>query len=264
MSFNLDIKTSDILKKAVDNVKKKLEKDLQRVAQQLAKGAAKKAGELAENKLPEKLKDIYKENLYTEQLSDNVFVVGIRPDARWIEHGVKPGFMDYLLKGNNVKISKDGLKYKVIPFKHDTGNKKSQKSGSGTDQMKELKTFLKSEGFAHSKTRALALDDKGSPRVGKIHSFDIKGMREKGKKSAKKLSPNLHGVSIFQNMNEDTGKVERNIMTFRVISEKHKGSKWMHPGRKGEKIMVETHKWVVDTWQREILPELKRKYEKKG
>ena len=53
-------------------------------------------------------------------------------------------------------------------------------------------------------------------------------------------------------------------MTFRVISEKSKEEgKWNHPGRKGEKILDETFKWVEKAWQTQILPDLKRKYESK-
>ena len=88
--------------------------------------------------------------------------------------------------------------------------------------------------------------------------------RDKNKKSVQSLSKNLQGVSVYQNKNPKTGKVERNIMTFRVISEKSKEEgKWNHPGRKGEKILDETFKWVEKAWQTQILPDLKRKYESK-
>lgn len=260
MSFNVDLKSSDILKQVSEKIKKKIEQDLQQAVKTLGKGAVEQAEKLAHSKLGSGLNDIYKDNLYMEQISDNVVVVGIRPPASWIENGMKPGFMEHLLKGDGVKTAKDGNKYRVIPFTH----KKSKNKGaapSGAELVTELKAFLRSKGVAHSKTRALALDDNGSPRIGKIHSFDIKDM--KGKKSAKKLSRNLQGVSVFQNKNEKTGKVERQIMTFRVISEKHRGTKWMHPGKKAEKILEETHQWIQETWKNELLPALRKKYEGK-
>ena len=257
MSLKIDIKSSDVIKKAKENIKKKLEEDLKGVVKTLSVGAVREAERLSQENLPSSLNNIYKENLYIEQLSDNMTIVGIRPEALWIEEGRKSGFMDELLK--NGKVSKEGHRYKAIPFKHGTSTKDYSKSG--TDLVNELKTFLKRKGVPYSKNRALALDENGSPRIGRIHSFNIKDMRN-SKKGAESLSRNLQGVSVFQNKNPKTGKIERNIMTFRVISEKHEGSKWMHPGREGENILDKTHEWVQNTWQREILPELQRKYKK--
>lgn len=260
MSYDVDIKSSDILKQASEKIKKKIEKDLQQIVKTLGKGAVNKAESLAHSKLSSGVSDIYKDNLYMEQVSDNIVVIGIRPPASWIENGLKPGFMEHLLKGKNVKTAKDGNKYKVIPFTHKT-SKNKKAAPSGTDLVSELKSFLRSKGVGYSKNRALAKDKNGSPRIGRIHSFDVKDM--KSKKSAKNLSRNLQGVSVFQNMNEKTGKVERQIMTFRVISEKHRGTKWMHPGKKAEKILEETHQWIQETWKKELLPALKNKYEGK-
>jgi hypothetical protein len=197
-----------------------------------------------------------------EQISDNITRIGIREEALWLEEGRSKGFMDELLKGPNVKTSKEGHKYRSIPFEHSTKVTDSM-SDDKKEEIENLKKFLRSEGVGHSKTRALALDEKGSPRIGRIHSFDIKNMRDGKKKSAQKLSPNLQGVSVYQSENPKTGRVERSIMTFRTISEKHKGSKWEHPGRKGEKILDDTFKYVQGLWEKELLPELKKKYEKR-
>ena len=262
MDLKLDIKSSDVLAKALADVKERLEADLQKTVRTLGKGAQAHAEQLAQQKMPGSLANLYQENLYMEEISDNMVVVGIREKALWLEEGRKGGFMDELLNGPKVKTSKDGHKYRVIPFKHSTS--KLKQSSSGQEMVNELRGFLKKQGVPHSKTRALALDSNGSPRTGKIHSFNIKDMRGAKKKGVESLSKNLQGVSVFQNMNEKTGKVERNIMTFRVISEKHSGSgKWEHPGKAGEKILDETFKWVQDTWQKDILPELKKKYESK-
>ena len=264
MSYDFNIKSSEVLKNATEKIKKRLEKDLQKVVKTLGKGGANHAKTLAKSRLSGNLSDMYASNVYMEQISDNMVVIGLNPEAAWIENGTKGGFMDYLLKGPKAKTAKDGSKYNIIPFKHETGKKTKGATSSGSDLVSELKGFLRSKGVAHSRTRALALDSNGSPRIGKIHSFDIKDMRGKGKKSVNKLSRNLQGVSVFQNMNEKTGKVERNIMTFRVISSKHEGSgKWMRKGKKGERILAETHKWIQDTWQNELLPALKNKYESK-
>lgn len=262
MSLIINIKSSDVLKEAKEKIKAKLEEDLKKAIQTLSSGAAKQAEKLAKEKLPKSLSSMYTENIYVEQLSENMMVVGLREKALWIEEGRKGGFMEELLtkkSGSDVKTDKDGNKYRVIPFEHSATGKDMSSTG-GEDLVKELKTFLRKKGVNYSKTRGLELDDKGSPRIGKTHSFSIKDMHNK-KKGVSELSPNLQGISIFQNMNKKTGKIERNIMTFRVISEKHRGSKWNHPGRPGENILEEAHKWAEETWRNTILPELKKKYE---
>lgn len=262
MSLKLNIKSSDVIKQTKEKLKERLEEDLKKAVQTLSKGAAKHAEKLAKEKLPKSLGSMYAENIYVEQLSDNISVVGIREQALWIEEGRKGGFMEELLtrkSGSDVKTDKEGNKYRIIPFEHSTG-KDMTSSSEGQELVKELKNFLKSKGVNYSKNRGLELDEKGSPRIGKIRSFNAKDMKG-SKRNPSELSRNLQGVSVFQNMNKKTGKVERNIMTFRVISEKHRGSKWEHPGRPGEKILDEAYKWVEETWRKDILPELKKKYE---
>jgi hypothetical protein len=258
MNFKFNIKSSDFLTNALEKVKKELQEDLQQSIRTLGKGALEEAQRVANDRLPDSLKTIYQDNLYFEEISDNMVVVGLREEASWIENGRKSGFMEELLtakSGSPVKVSKDGDRYRVIPFEHST--KTNENASSSKQQMvSELKSFLRSKGIGYSKTRGLALDSNGSPRVGKIASFSLKDNR--------KLSANLKGLSIHQNFNPRTNRVERNIMTFRVISDKHKDSgKWNHPGRNAENILEDAYKWVENTWQNDIFPELKRKYEGK-
>jgi hypothetical protein len=264
MDFKLKIDIGDIEKEITDKIKNSLEKDLNKIVKDLGKSAVQHLQQLSEQ-FPKELEKKYKDNIYIEHLADNIVEVGLREEVAWIDQGRKPGFMQDLLErksGSEVKTSKDGNKYRVIPFEHKTQG--PSKSAAAADLVNQLKQFLKSEGVAYSKTRALQKDEKGNPRIGKIQSFNIKNMRESGKKSAQKLSPNLEGLSIYQNLNPNTGKVERNIMTFRVISEKHRGTgKWEHPGLEGKKTIDKTFDWVKDKWEKEILPELKKKYESK-
>lgn len=259
----LNIKSSEVIKEAEKKIKKQIEEDLKKSVKAIGSEAYKHAEKLSKEKLPKSLDNIYKENLYMQQISDNIVEIGIREEALWIEEGRKKGFMDELLKGSGVKTSKEGDKYRIIPFEHSMHTKSS--SSSKQDMVEELKSFFKSEGIRYHKTKGLELDEKGSPRIGRIQSFDIKDMRDKKKRSVKELSPNLQGVTIYQNENPETGKVERNVMTFRVISEKHKGTgKWEHPGRPGQKILDETYEHVKNMWEKEILPALKSKYGNKG
>ena len=100
------------------------------------------------------------------------------------------------------------------------------------------------------------------PSLGK--SIFIRFNNFNPQRESESLSSNLQGVSVYQNMNEKTGKVERSVMTFRVITEDDRGTgKWEYPVKPGEKFLEEANKWVQDAWQRDILPELKKKYESK-
>jgi hypothetical protein len=257
LDIKLNIKDVANVEELVDKVKQKLTKDLQESAKKLAQAAHSKAHELSKSKMPKELADKYGKNLYIEQVSENIYIVGIREEAFWIENGRKAGFMEDLLtrkSGSPVKTSKDGKKYRTIPFEHDTTSKAPMASPEG-NLISELKTFLKKEGVPYSKNKKLVLDDKGSPRIGTTHSFSIKDTAN--------LSKNLQGVNIVQSKNPRTGKVERTVMTYRVISEKHKGSgKWEHPGSSGFNVLKDVHSYVKDMWEKQILPELKKKYGK--
>jgi hypothetical protein len=265
VKLQVDIKTEGDIDKQAQKIIENLKKDIAAATKALGQGAYIQAQSIADQKMSPELSSMYKQNLYINQLSENVTEVGIKEEALWIEEGKKGGFMEELLNhksGSPPKVSAEGHKYRVIPFKHSATGKSSSISGQAA--INELRTFLKKEGIRYSKTRALALDEKGSPRIGRIHSFDIKSMREANKKSVEGLSRNLEGLSIYQNYNPQTKRVERNIMTFRVISEKHRNSgKWQYPaGRPKKEVLKDVFRWVEQTWQAKILPELKAKYEK--
>lgn len=264
MNFKLNIGKIIVegdLQSEVDAIKKEFNEDLKRVATSLGQGAFENAKKLAQQKLPSALSNMYIENLKLD-VQENVFIIELDEKYDWIEKGRKKGFMEELLTGKSSKTSKDGTKYAVIPIENKSSNTNTSKSNQ--DLVKDLKNFLRSEGVGHSKTGGLVLDEKGSPRVGKMYAFDIKDIRNKKSKSAENLARSIQGVNVYQNKNPATGKVERNVMAFRVISEKHRSSgKWIHPGTPPARIMEETFKWVSQTFYQQILPDLKKKYEGK-
>lgn len=255
--LKIELKITDVakLEELLDKQLKRLEKDLQESSKKLAQAAHSKAKELTNSKMPKKLAGKYGESLYIEQMSENFYVVGIRQEAFWMEYGRQPGFMEDLLTrktGSPTRTSKEGKKYRIIPFEHDTATKAPMSSSEGS-LVSELKSFLKKEGVPYSKSRKLVLDEKGSPRVGTTHSFSIK--------DTAKLSKDLQGINIVQSKNPKSGRIERTVMTYRIISEKHRGSgKWEHPGNSGYNILKDTHTYVKNLWEKTILPELKKKY----
>lgn len=256
MKIDIDVKVEGSLKDEAEKIKKNIEEDLKKAIKALGASAYKHAEDLAQTKIKGKLSDIYKSNLKIENPSENVVIIELKEEALWIEKGRKSGFMEELLNSKS-KVSKDGNRYRVIPIKN-SSNAGSTKS-VGEDLVGDLKTFLKSQGIRTSKTKQLETDEKGSPRIGKINSFDLKKMRDK-----KGLSEDIKSVSVFQNKNQKTGKVERSIVAFRVISDKHKTSgKWVHPGTPPARILEDTFKWIEQQWQTQIFPALKEKYETK-
>jgi hypothetical protein len=259
LDIGIDIKFEDNLKQNIDAIKKNIEEDLKQAIKTLGSSGLKKAQDLAEEKLHGKLSNVYKSNLKIEQVSDNTVIIELKEEAFWIEKGRKPGFMEDLLNaksGSPAKTSKDGHKYRVIPMKSTGGSQPSPSTGE--DLVGQLKNFLKTQGIRTSQTKGLELDASGSPRTGKMHTFDIKNMRDKG------FPKDLKNISVFQNKNPNTGKVERSVVAFRVISDKNKESgKWNHPGTPPARILEETFKYIEQQWQTQIFPAIKAKYENK-
>jgi hypothetical protein len=255
MNLLVDVQIEGDLKKDIEKIKNNIKEDVKLAIKTLGSSTLKKAEELAEQHLSNKKLNIYKSALKLEQISEEIVVISLDEKAFWIENGRKSGFMDELLK-SGVRTSKDGSKYRIIPMQE---SKEQLKVASiGENLASQLKDFLKSKNVRTGKNN-LDLDEKGSPRVGKIHTFNIKDLRDK-----KQISDNISRISVFQNKNPKTGKVEKSITAFRVISEKHKESgKWVHPGTVPVKILEKAFKWSEQLWQNELFPAIKAKYEDK-
>jgi hypothetical protein len=50
-------------------------------------------------------------------------------------------------------------------------------------------------------------------------------------------------------------------MTFRVVSSKHKGVKWEHPGIEGTHFFEEAETWAKQQWDNQIVPDILRKFQ---
>jgi hypothetical protein len=166
------------------------------------------------------------------------------------------GFQEELLHGKSSKVSKDGTRYAVIPFEHSKAP--SQQTSSAKQLTDQIKSELKKRNISYKKIEYGA---DGSPRLGLIHKFDIESARPSRISGITKAShPALSGVSIYQRKMPG-GKIKRDIMTFRVISEKSKAEgKWVHPGMVGYKLMDKSLDWAFDLWEREILPDIIKKF----
>jgi len=211
-----------------------------------------KVTELAQQKLGQTRK-IYTDNLDFKEVSPNVWVVSLDQPAMWIEEGRKSGDMTEDLLRKGAHISKEGNRYKAIPF--DQAKKPSQTSGFEKNLIAKLKSELKKAGIPYKK---LEFNPDGSPRIGRLHTLNISSAYPSPRASHEALA----GVNIYQSKTA-SGNVRRDIMTFRIVSDKHKGSKWVHPGREASKFFEEALAWSEQEFEQNILPSILARFDKK-
>jgi hypothetical protein len=250
--FNITINIDSIAAQ-LDQKKQDIIVKLRQSVQALASAAHVKVLELADEKL-KTLKIKYKDAVDFNQIDDNIWVVSLKEEVMWIEKGKSAGSMyDALATSKKTKVSKDGYKYLVIPFEH--SKRPAEQTIKAKQVTDRIRAFLKTEKIPYKK---IEHNSDGSPKMGLLHRFDVmehpKLMMKHPSEKAK--SPLLQGLAIYQRKDEK-GKMRRDIMTFRVVSEKNKGDgRWEYPSREGVDIFQETHKWAVNLWHNEILPAL--------
>lgn len=201
------------------------------------------------------------------QMSDDVWVVSLDAKMRWIDDGVSEhSMLDALLASPKAKRAKDGSKYIVIPMSHSPGQGKTSTTPADQDLINVIKGELKQRGIPFGK---IEVDGAGQAKIGKLHAFDIKnapvntsGGPGTGKgpigsvRQGPTGTPFLQGLNIYQSK-DAKGKVKRAIMTFRVASSKHEGQqRWDHPGNPGVSILDDAAQWALETFQKDIAPEL--------
>lgn len=261
---------------------KALESRLQQAAAGLAGQAHLHIIEQAQQKLHSR-REMYLDALvHPQQVGPNIWVISLDAKANWIEDGMSPYWMgDTLLKGPGVKTAKDGSRYRVIPFSHSGGP--SGKTQAQNTLVDTLKDEFKQRKIPWSK---IEKDSSGNPKTGLIHKFDIKDKPLRPEHSAGKpgwgkgdpgevmqgpaatgSTPLLQGVRVYQKqmfkadgspMKTSKGnlKFSKQVMTFRVISSKHRGKAWDHPGLEGMKFFDEAAKWTQTQWETKMLPEI--------
>jgi predicted DNA-binding WGR domain protein len=233
-------------------LKEDVKTDLTKGVENLANMTHARTLELAGENLTS-LQKMYKDNVEFSNPAPNFWVVTLKEPAMWIEEGRKAGFMEELLNGKSGRTGKNG-KYAIIPFHHNKNP--TEQSAKAYDLAKEIQYELKKKGVNWKK---IEKDEDGSPRLGKLHTFQFDNARAIAQKATHK-NPLTKGVSVYQTMQKD-GSVRRDVMTFRVISEKSRNEgAWVHPGRPGSKILDKAFDWAMSTWEKDILPAIFEKY----
>lgn len=224
----------------------------------LAASTHAKAIELATDKLST-TRETYTDALSFQQLNENMWVVELDMDkAGWIEDGRKAGFMEELLNGKSSKISKDGKRYAVIPFEHSKPPSKQAPSAQRFTQ--EIRKFLKEKEINYKK---IEYNDDGSPKLGLLHSFK-EGIGKELFPSFPAKHDVFKGLSIYQTKDKTTGKVKRDVMTFRVITEDHKAEGlWNHPGRQAAFIIDHSYDWALKEFDTVIMPQILESFSRK-
>lgn len=224
----------------------------------LASSTNAKAHELAAEQLKTTSKK-FRDALSFDNPEEGIYIVSLNEKMLWREDGITGPheMIDDMLK-NNAKVSKEGFKYKVIPFRHEGGP--TQNSPKTMALLSIMKSFLKQKGVNYKK---LETGKDGKPLIGKLHSFNYKTPTSDfaSPKPSKMASfPTFAGLNIYQHKNEK-GAVQRSLVTFRVVSEKHKGTgKWVHPGLQGAHILDQAFFFAEQLFETDILPSILERF----
>lgn len=227
-------------------------KDIKDSARELAVLTHAKIRELAETELKSgaALSSYLSGLAYQGEITSGVHVITMDEHGMWVEEGIEPNtdMKPSLLK--NGETSKAGYKYKIIPFEH--SKPPSQLHPKAREIVATLRKGLEKKGIPFKKNER---NPDGSPKLGKIHSLDIKSeIPGRGNTQA------LQRVSIYQTLTK-TGNVRRDILTFRTVTGGPAGEgKWIHPGYAKKQFMEKGYEWAVKQWEKEILPAILEKW----
>ena len=190
-----------------------------------------------------------------------VWIIELDSAARWIEEGLPPHEMidDLLKKGAHT--SKDGSKYKAIPFQHNKGP--ANTPASSADLSEAIQKEMKKRKIPFGK---LETDAQGNPKIGKLHEFNVKTPNKTGQgpgqgwgpvdkpKQGPTGIPFLNGVQVHQKQVTDSEGKKRTIKaitTMRMVSSKMKGTgRWFHPGLQPKLFFNEAQQWAIDEWEK--------------
>ena len=240
-----------------------IKKEAQQASRDLTYMGHAHAVELAGQRLHSR-REMFVKGLSVQQVDANTYFIQLDAGVRWIDEGVKKHSMvdDLLRKG--AKTARDGSKYKVIPFQHNKGPARS--TPAQMDLTNTIRAEMKTRGIPWGK---IERDSGGAPKIGRLHSFSINDRpirndmgrgQGAGPVGAVKQGPTgiplLRGVAVYQKKN-DKGQVKRGVMTFRIVSSKHKAQgRWIYPEKPGVNILSSTMDWMENEWEKSVAPAL--------
>lgn len=252
MSIKIIINSEELAKQFKEFVAE-AKADIEKGVSLLAIQAYEKGKDLASEEL-KSTRDLFLDNFKRpDEVAPGVHIIWLLEDAAFIEDGLPANFdmKEGLLKSDKAKTSKSGFKYLAVPFSHTKAPTRSTPSAQAV--IKRIRENLKKEKVPF---KTLELNADGSPRIGKLHSFDWGG-NIPGKGNTR----DLERVSIYQTVTA-TGNVRRDIMTFRTVSgNPASADKWKHPGMEGKKFLDRAADWAMQEWENQILPSIIKKWD---
>jgi hypothetical protein len=224
--------------------------DVEQSIRQLAASTYAKVAEMANGELSS-TRQTFMDNLGFEEIAPGLWCVFVSEKALFIEEGIEANkdMKPDLLK-NATMTSKDGHKYRAIPFKWNKN--KSSMTPQAQDLVGQLKSELRKQKIPYKKIEKIppGQPGAGSPRLGKLHTLNLGGpIPGKGN------TPAFQRLSIYQTLNQKTGKVSRHMLTYRTVSDGPKSAdKWIHPGLEAKKYLDKALEWAEQRWEQDILP----------
>ena len=258
MRLNFTVNAEELVAE-LENFKQEAKKAIEDGVKSVAEMTHAKITELAQSKLHQ-TRSIYTDNLDFKEVSPGVWLITLDQPALWIEEGRKSGDMTEDLLRKGAKISADGHRYKAIPFEQSKSPSKA--SPYQTNLIAKIKAAIKAENVVRQSNKKelltykkLQVDEKGSPRLGLVDRLKVSSSMPSSRASYETLA----GLAFYQTKTK-SGKVRRDVMTFRIVSDKHKGSKWIHPGREPSNFFEEALAWADRQFEDVILPEIMNRF----
>lgn len=273
--FVLDLDIGDLTRLGSDLVPA-ARQALARAAAELAAQSHAHVVERVQAKL-HSTREKYLQHLHFYQDSPDVWVVELEPGAFFVEDGIEAGheMVDDLLNDgpkperggsgkSKTRTAKDGSRYRIIPFQHNVGP--SRATPAQRDLTETIKAEMKRQGAPWGKPE-VGVD--GKPKVGLVRAFDLAAPLKThqgagqgwGPIGAPRQGPTgipfLQGVRVYQRPVPGSGgsKVGKAVMTFRVVSSKHRGTgRWVHPGLEPRKFMDDAFSWALAQWEEKVKP----------
>lgn len=204
----------------------------------------------------------------------DVWILSLDESMNWIEDGLpEHSNLENLLASKKAKTAKDGSKFIVVPFKQGPNKGPTNTTPSNLELVSAVKAHMKQAKIPWSK---IERDDNGRPKIGRLHSFDVKSPNKThegpgqgwGPVGENRQGPNkdyqkgqsggrdlLSGVGVYQH--EVGGKVQRSVMTFRTASSKQLGTgMWWMSKIPPTNIFEDVYKWGLEEVSNTIIPQI--------
>ena len=169
----------------------------------------------------------------------DITLIGTMPNN--IEHGmaafdmkgVRPGW----LGGSKAKVSKDGKRYVVIPFRHSTSSQ-GRFSYTGKAKVDQLDRHLKK-----------VVRDYGLNRMVRAAGGNVVAGPVRRAPAHSSIHPYLRNLTRVQKpvagrTSSGKGRGQSMLMTWRVMSENSAPSSWIHPGIEAKNLLDEVKRFV--------------------